>query len=169
MARRFERQRSDRVPVWFGTRLQSTAAGGAGSTLLTVLNAGALALRPFTIIRTRLLIQIQSDQTVTSEAVAGVYARIVVSNEAADAGINSISTPIAEPDASFMVYQPLIANFTFISGVGVESRVGFQYTVDSKAMRKIGLQDDLVGVIELGGASEGALIMIEGRMLVKLH
>ena len=165
---RFEHARSNRIPVWFTSRLDETAAGGGGSTLLSVLNAAALALRPFTIIRTRLWIHIHSDQAAAGEVAQGAYGKIVVQEEAVDAGVGSVPTPISEADASFFVYEPFVNEFTFVSAVGFQERGGTNIVVDSKAMRKVGISEDLVSVIELATAP-GVLISIEGRILVKLH
>ncbi len=160
--------RSDRVPVWFSAGIAGQAAGGGGSTLISVLNQAALDLRPFTIIRTRLNILITSDQSVASETISGAYAKIVVEEEAADAGINSLPTPIAEADASFFVYEPFHHDFLFFTAASANVPAGTKISVDSKAMRKVGLSQDMVGVLELRPAP-GCLISIEGRTLVKLH
>ena len=170
MARRPQQriQRSDRVPVWFGSRLSATSAAGAGSTLLSQLNAIALALRPFTIIRTRLVIHVESDQAAVSELLQGVYGRIVVEEEAATAGVASVPKPLAESDAPWLVYQPLINSFLFLSSIGVQEPTGTNIVIDSKAMWKVGLSETLISVIELSGAF-GAIVAVEGRTLVKLH
>ena len=165
---RMEHARSNRIPVWFGATLTEVAAGGGGSTLLTVLNAAALALRPFTIIRSRLVIHVESDQIIASELVHGVYARIVIEEEAADAGIGSIPTPISEPDAGYFVYEPFFDSFLLLDSTGVQDPSGVTWTVDSKAMRKVGLSQDVVSVVEIA-AAPGAVISVEGRTLVKLH
>ncbi len=108
-------QRSTRIPTWLSAGLTTTAAGGGGSTLLSSLNAAALALRPFTIIRTRLFVHIQSDQIVGTELAQGVFAAIVVEEEAVDAGIGSLPTPITEATASFLVYEGFVNSFLFLS------------------------------------------------------
>ena len=66
------RRRVTRTPgkmIWlfigYPTDKVTIAAGSA--TLLATLNAAALALRPFTVMRTRLRLWIGSDQTVASE------------------------------------------------------------------------------------------------------
>ncbi len=157
-----------RQMVWFGMGLASTVVASGGSVLLGVLNAAALALRPFTIVRTRLLIHWASDQTGASEIPQGVFTMGVVSDNASSAGIASIPTGISEPDGDFFVYEGMINDFTFITGTGIDASGGSQYVVDSKAQRKVGLNDDIVQAVELRSQG-GAGINIEGRLLVKLH
>ena len=60
---------SDRQMVWLGAGILSATVSGSVATLLSMFNAAALALRPFTIVRTRLMIQIESDQSAASELV----------------------------------------------------------------------------------------------------
>ncbi len=172
MARRFP-ARQVRAPrremVWFGNGL-ATGTTSAGNTLLSTLNAAALALRPFTVVRTRLTILIQSDQSATSEAVQGVYSRQVVKETAAAIGVSAIPGGVDEPDADFYVYQPLMFNFEFSTAAGEELLIGHAnyWHVDSKSMRKVGIDETIVGVLDLRTAL-GTIIAIEGRSLVKLH
>ena len=165
---RFDRARSERIPVWFQWRLNLAVATAGSSTLLTVLNAAALALRPFTIIRTRLLLFVESDQSIASEIAQGAFGMIVVQEEAVDAGVISLPTPISEADASFFVYEPFVNSFVFGDATGFVEPAGTLMSIDSKAMRKVGLSEDVASIVELGSA-EGVNIAFEGRMLVKLH
>ncbi len=77
-------------------------------------------------------------------------------------------TPLAEADGEFYVYQPLFGEFTFLSAVGVNGVEGRVWTIDSKAMRKVGINPDIVGVVELRGQG-GMDVQIEGRTLIQLH
>ena len=67
MARRFHNLRanmirSGRKSFWFsGLHTRTTLAAASTATLVTELNAAALALRPFTVIRTRGYLTIVSD------------------------------------------------------------------------------------------------------------
>jgi len=163
-------QRSDRQPVWFFIRVSTTAvAGGSTAVLLSTFNAAALLLRPFTIIRTHLLLQMSTDQSIASELFVGAYGMQVVTEQAAAAGIASVPTPISETDADFFVYQPVIDSFLFADATGIVEPSGIQYSIDSKAMRKVGINEDLSTTIESTSGSDGGLITVIGRMLVKLH
>jgi len=167
--RTFTRAGGKRTSLWLAGGIPGVAVSASSSTLLGTLNAAALALRPFTIVRTRILIHFNSDQTGAAEFTQAVYSEQVVTDSASAAGIASVPTPITEANADFHVYQPLFQKFIFISGVGVQ-QTGHEQTfmVDSKAMRKVGIDDDLVSVVELRSAT-GAEISVEGRILIKLH
>ena len=167
------RQRFVRPParsmIWLnaGIALSTVTAGNA--VLLSVMNAAALALRPFMVVRNRMMIWIQSDQTGTTEFVQGAFGQIVVKQQASAAGVASVPSPLAETDAEWIVYQPFMNLFEFVSGVGVfeNGGSGSSYTIDSKAMRKVGINEDLVTVAE--NRLTGYDIAIEGRTLIKLH
>ncbi len=161
-------RRSDRITTWIRFNVELATLTGNAATLLAVLNAGALALRPFTIVRTRGFFHITSDQAAASETLEGAWGSIVVQEEAADAGIASVPSPLAEPDAAYIVYEPFVNEFLFGDGTGFTEPGGINLTFDSKAMRKVGLSEDMVIVAELASAP-GASISIQGRMLLKLH
>ncbi len=152
--------------LWLGGAIGLTTIA-PGPVLVSTLNAAALALRPFTILRTRVLLYVESDQSAASERNQGVYSKTVVSEAAAAAGIGSIPTPITEPDASYFVYQPFAFNFDLGDATGFIVTVQ-EYEIDSKAMRKVGNDDQLVGIVELQ-TSNGAIIAIQGRTLIQLH
>jgi len=161
--------RSDRVPTWFGMQLGVPVNVAANtSVLIGTLNAVALLARPFTIIRSRLLAVWDSDQQIATETPIGVVGGIVVSDSAVAAGIVSVPTPNTEFNADWYFYQQLYQAFTFSDATGIETSAGRQYMIDSKAMRKIGTDDDLAIVCqEFNGF--GATISLFGRFLVKLH
>ncbi len=170
MAGRHTRARpsNKRLTQWIGVNLVDFAVPASTAVLVGSLNAAALALRPFTIVRTRLLAWWSSDQIVAQETPMGAFGAIVASEAAVTAGVGSIPTPIIEPNADFFVYQPLIVDFTFITAAGYHPDSGHQYTIDSKAMRKVDIDDDVAFIMEEQNAN-GALAGLMGRMLVKLH
>ena len=162
------RARQVRQMVWLQFDQADNTVAGNSTELLTSLNAAALALRPFTIIRTRLIIAVRSDQITTTERVRAVIGHIIVSDQASAAGVASIPSPVANADAPFFVYEPLLHDFIFGSGVGFQSPGQTNVTVDSKAMRKVGNNEDMVSVIESEG-TPGLIVTQLGRVLVKLH
>ncbi len=170
MARRSSRfvRPSPRTKIWLGAGIAQATLTTNTATLIGILNAGALALRPFTILRTRLVIQLRSDQQAAAENPTGAYGEIVVKESATTAGIGSLPTPLTEPDADFHVYQGMTSSFTFITAAGFESNAGRQYTIDSKAMRKVGPQDDIATVFEMRNVG-GGIMNVEGRILIQLH
>jgi hypothetical protein len=143
-----------------------TLVSGA-EKLVTVLNAAALLLRPFTILRSRLEIQFHSDQLAATEHPQGVLSYIVVTDQASGVGITALPAPMAEPDADWFIYQGVIASLDFADSTGF-SQAGNLFTIDSKAMRKVGPNQDVASICELRSQG-GAIISGEGRMLVQLH
>jgi len=138
--------------------------------LIDTFNAAALALRPFTIVRTRGYLHIHSDQFAATEDQAITYGEIVVSDQAVAAGAASIPAPEANAGSDFHVFEQLVNSFLFLSAVGTQVH-GFGRSFDSKAMRKVDLGEDLAIMIEVGisGVSEGVTVTSFSKRLVKLH
>ncbi len=73
MARKIVRRSLGRTParresIWIGfAPTETTITGGTGAVLTHVLNAAALALTPFTVVRIRGEMYVRSDQTANSE------------------------------------------------------------------------------------------------------
>ena len=157
-----------RTKIWIGNRLSQTQPAGGAATLLATLNAAALLLRPFTILRTRIEILWRSDQTATNETPTGAYGQIVVKQTAGAIGVTAVPTPLTEIDADWYIYQGLTVATDSLTSVGFDMDMGHHWTIDSKAMRKVGVQDDDAVVVELDTAA-GAFINVEGRQLIQLH
>ena len=154
--------------VWLSALVGTTVLPASFSVLLAVLNAAALALRPFTIVRTHLVVSYTSDQVAASELPFGALGMIVVTDTAAAIGITAVPKPASNTDSDWFVWQGLIAEFNFADGTGFQGNAARQYIVDSKAMRKVGNDDDMV-IVGQSSATVGAQITIRGRFLVKLH
>jgi hypothetical protein len=91
----------------------------------------------------------------------------VVSEQAATVGITAVPTPQTESESDlFFVYETLGGTVDPTAG-GFEE--GWTQQVDSKAMRKVNDDQDIIFVIETGSVSLGAQIKMSGRMLIKLH
>ena len=105
MARRFRPRGFVRPPkrtvMWIGKIPGNAplAVGANTGVLVSTLNAAALALRPFTVMRTRGIVHWETDQLAASETPFGVVASIVVTESAAAAGAGSIPTPTTENDS----------------------------------------------------------------------
>ncbi len=123
-----------RQNLWLRSSVDATTIAASSSTLLTVLNAAALLRRPFTIIRTHLVIQIESDQESAAERFFGAYGRMVVRDSASGVGITAVPTPGTDTDADWYTWQGLIARQDFVTGVGFD-QYNRQYTIDSKALK----------------------------------
>ena len=161
-----------RETLWIaGSSLRTTVASANTAVLITALNAAALALRPFTVVRIRGRVGVRSDQVATGELQDVAYGQCVVSEQASAIGVTAVPTP-ANDDGSdlFFVYARLMAEFVQSSGVGFESS-GLQdvQDIDSRAMRKVEEGQDLIEVIEASSISDGAIVRTYSRTLIKLH
>ncbi len=79
--------RSRRETTWFEFQPAEATIGTAGdSVLLFSLNAAALALRPFTIVRSRFMAAIRSDHAAAIEHQLGAVGLAVVSDQAVAVG-----------------------------------------------------------------------------------
>jgi len=153
--------------VWLQVNLGTDVLVGSACALLGSLNAAALALLPFTVVRTRLECRYSTDQSSASETPHGAFGLIVVSDKAAALGITAVPCPITNANDDFFVWQAMQSKFEFTTGTGYRD-IGERYTIDSKAMRKMDTGDD-IGIVFEQSASVGAEIITTGRILVKLH
>ena len=176
MARRFSgfrnrMIRSGRKTFWLsGAHIQTTMAAANTAVLVSSLNAAALALRPFTIVRSRGFWTLTSDQTAATEGQSVAHGLIVVSDQAVAIGVTAVPTPVVDDGSSWHVLDAAATRFTFISGVGVAfNTMPERYVIDSKAMRKVEEGQDLIQVVATSGVSSGAIVHTYMRTLIKLH
>ncbi len=163
------RRGSDRIMTWIGVNIGATAVAGGSAVLAGTLNAAALALRPFTVIRSRVVCLWTTDQFVASEAPFGAVGSIVVKEDATAAGVASLPAPATEFDANWVFYQSLLADFVFGDATGfVDNSVGTRWEIDSKSMRKVGLDEQHAVVVD-NTSGVGAGFTMIGRLLLKLH
>jgi len=159
-----------RQTFWIAPAFTSTTVAPGTPVIDTSLNAAALALRPFTIVRVRGVVVIASDQQAATEAQMAAYGEAVVSEQASAIGVTAVPTPVADGGSDlFYVYQLLLNRFKFVSSIGFDGTEGQVYTIDSKAMRKVEDGQDVVGVIEASATGNGTQILVSTRLLVKLH
>ncbi len=158
-----------RETVWFNFGFtQDATAASATAVLASSLNAAALALRPFTVVRTRMIWQVESDQSAATELFIGNLGIAVVSDQASAVGVTAVPTPATDRGSDlWFVIEQWIGLFNLI-GSDVTADVQFR-PIDSKAMRKVDVGQDLVKVVEAGIGGSGCLHRSMGRMLVKLH
>jgi len=165
-APRAERRKS----VWFQfVPSEITLAGPSVAALFFSLNAAALALRPFTVVRTRGVFGVRSDQSGASEDYSGSLGIAVVSEQASAIGVTAVPTPETDRASDlFFTYESLAGFLQRDSAVGMEE-LGKWKDIDSKAMRKVDIGQDLVVTVETSAISLGAIVHFSARMLVKLH
>ena len=174
MARRHSRgfvRPQPRTKIWIGAGVGQQTIVASSVQLLASLSAGALLLRPFTILRTHMLIAFSSDQAAVTEVPQGTFARIVVTETASAVGATAVPDPSnidGDPDAGWFLSKDVFVKFQFLDATGFEGDSSTQYEVDSKAMRKVGPDDDVVSMFS-ETAGQGAQIVTRGRMLIQLH
>ena len=113
----------------------------------------------------------ESDQTAAQERWSFAFGMCVVSDQASAAGITAIPTPDIDAVSDlWFVYERMIAEFLFSDSTGEQEGAGLRKEVDSRAMRKVEEGEDVVVVVENGATtSNGAICVVAGRLLIKLH
>ena len=162
-----------RKSLWldFAQVFTATAAVPLGTAvLLSSLNAAALALRPFTIVRTRGTLWAASDQEAASEEVFGALAFSVVSEQAAAIGVTAVPTAVTDAGSSLhFSWTAWYAAVRFSSAIGTRTPGYTPVEFDSKAMRKVELGQDLIVTVENQSGSDAALFLFMARILVKTN
>ena len=171
MARRHTmvRSRSTRKSLWLQFVPISTTVTAGGAAIAFSLNAAALALRSFTVIRSHFEVMLLSDQESVIEQQVGAVGLAVVSDEAVAVGVTAVPTPLTQLGSSLWFVNQLM--------FGEESRLAtlalppVHYSIDSKAMRKVEVGSDIIVVLESSTiGSAGAIdFNIGGRVLIKTN
>ncbi len=121
-----------------------------------------------TVVRTRGMLYVQSDQQAADEEAFGAMGMAVVSTQAKDVGVTAVPTPISDEGSDlFFVYEAFAFGYTFFSSVGATSK-GTQFRFDSKAQRKVEPEQSIVVTVENADATFGLQYILKFRMLIKL-
>ena len=170
MARRHvvSRARGSRCQTsWFQGDIAFITQASAGSTIVYSLNAAALALRPFTIVRTHIQFMLFSDQEAAVEQQVCAFGLAVVSDQATAVGVTAVPTPTTEASSDlWFMHKYMFADAVNLTDRAIPSKI---YTVDSKAMRRVDIGQDVVGVLERTSSGGGLILVTALRQLVKLH
>jgi len=159
-----------RTKIWIGAGVGLTTLTANAVQLISVLSAGALLLRPFTILRTHMLFSFESDQDGTDERPFGTLAQIVVTETASGIGATAVPDPdpiAGNSDADWFLIQNMYHSVRDSGTPSMQAPFENQYEVDSKAMRKVGPQDDIVMMSSMNAF--GAFVTTQGRRLIQLH
>ncbi len=158
-----------RETMWLPGALASTTIAGVSTAVLVgSLNAAALALRPFTIVRVRGRLHMRSDQLIASENWGASYGLAVVSEQASAIGVTAIPTPDTDRGSDlFFVYEEYHGRLERTANGLLEG--GFGWGFDSKAMRKVYDDQDLVTVVETSAIDSSCVLLDAFRFLIKLH
>ena len=177
MPRRFQSARNRaprRLTQWGGTTVAATAFANVAPSskviLLSIDAATLAAITPFTLVRTRGMFAVQSDQQAASEFQLGAFGMAFVTDAALAAGAASIPGP--QTDSSWdgwHVFQPFIQRMVFQSGIGLYPEFAIQYEIDSKSMRKVEDEMALVLMVENASAAHQISVAANIRNLFKLH
>ena len=173
MARRFTRPRgrlgSVRQTSWVAMPASVTNLSVPNTaSLILVAGAGLLAARPFTIVRTHLFFGIRTDQVSTDESFDAAIGFAVVSDQAVAIGVTAIPTPFTDLGSDFwLLHSILMGRFDTLSQVGYQPDMLVSEKIDSKAMRKVNDDQDIVVVIENSSVSLGVTVHVAGRFLIK--
>jgi len=158
-----------RKTLWIGVAIAQQSVTAAGGTIFNSLNAAALALRPFTVVRSRFTIMVRSDQTAASEDFFGAYGIAVVSDQALAIGVTAVPTPVVDSSSDLWLAHTFFMGSVRSPSAASQYLGGIYANFDSKAMRKVEDGQDLITVTEFSGVGNGMVVASAGRILVKLH
>ncbi len=160
------RQRRDTRWLFWATT-ETTLSGAPSVVLTNLLDAAALALLPFTVVRFCGVMHIASDQIVATETYGVALGFAIVTEQASAIGVTAVPTPVADQGSdSWFVYEQMFGRFGFGDITGF-SQLGNFKEIDSRAMRKVEDGQDIVSVVE--NEINGVQVTLSGRMLIKLH
>ncbi len=159
-----------RETMWISGGIAATTMATASTAVLSgSLNAAALALRPFTVVRVRGMLHSRSDQISADEGYSCSFGLAVVSDQASAIGVTAVPTPDTDRGSDlFFVFEDMIGHFGFTTGTGYR-QLGEARGFDSKAMRKVNDDQDVVVTKEATSISNGVILTDVFRMLLKLH
>jgi len=163
--------RQRRQMRWLRADAAVTNIPTAGTAiLLTALSVEGIDQIPFTVVRTRGLLTLASDQIANGENQWIAYGHIVVKVTAQAIGVTAVPTPLSEGEDDWFVYEEFAQQIGVSSATSVFKIGGFK-EFDSKAMRKVDIGDTIVTAVEsaASGVSEGLQMRDAFRMLIKLH
>ncbi len=160
-----------RETLWGGLVETSTNLAAANTASITnVTGATLLALRPFTVVRSRMVVHVESDQSAATEIQIVGVGQCVVSDQAVAIGPTAVPTPMTDKDSdAWFTYDTIINSFVVISAIGSFTPAGTSRVIDSKAMRRVEDGFQIITVIENSSISLGSNVIVTGRLLLKLH
>ncbi len=155
---------SKRLTTWLSFDIGSNTIATEVGVVVASLNAAALALRPFTVVRTHLEMFMFSDQAAAFEAQEAAFGLAIVSDQAVAVGLAALPTPGTDMSSGlWFAHQVMLGD---ASNVANGPLGGAHYSIDSKAMRKVELGQDLVVMLE-NTSTSGIVVKSGGRILIK--
>ncbi len=160
ISRGFPRRRSSSLKTWGG--FTSAAIFTTLAADSTVIVGSFISGADVTVLRTRGLLSIISDQEAADEEVNGAFGLAVVSEDAFAAGAGSVPSPIGDIGSdSWLVWLPW--THTIRNG---QSETVSQFPIDSKAMRKFHADERVVVVLTNESTTFGLQFYLSIRQLV---
>ncbi len=152
--------------------IQLNAASVILAQSFTAAQLASVAQAGGTIVRTRGILWVATDQLAATEDPVGALGMMVVRESARIAGVASVPTPVTDsPDDGFFVWQPWQAGMNFLqvdaTGTLITGNLWKRYDFDSKAQRKFTADDAIVVTMENSNSTDGVLFMMQFRMLLK--
>ncbi len=139
----------------------------AGTTLLhATLNAAALALRPFTVVRSIGSFWVSSDQVAATEFPFGAIGTLIADDRAVAAGVASVARPYSElADSDWFMNLPFATKTRFVTAAGFDAPAYQQYMYDQRGQRKVTIGNDIAFVVENVNTSHGMVFIWTARLL----
>ncbi len=154
--------------TWAGSDATAHAFATVAASSAVILSSLSI-LVDITILRTRGVLAVGSDQVAATEFQIGAAGICVVTTAAFTAGIASLPTPVTENSwDGWLWYQSFAQRVVFGTAVGLEPQYVTSYQIDSKAMRKVGPDETIVCIAENASASAGLSVTCPIRQLMKV-
>ena len=153
-------------------RLYDWAGFVFGATTLSVTQSilgSFIDIEPVTFMRHRGNLYVKATPDATGDDTVVGLGLIVVSDNAAAAGGASVPGPINDPDAPWVWHQyvPLDAGTAGLTGDDIGSNV--RVMIDSKAQRKVGINETMILVGELSLADFASVRLSGGVRALAMH
>ena len=169
MARTRTFRRGPRRPVDWSASASLTAYTTIAASTVQLLETFVPIVGGETVVRTRGMVSIGSDQDGANETQAGAFGICVVTAQAAALGITAIPDPITDGAwGGWFVHQYFANRFRFLDSTGTGWITTQQFEIDSKAMRKVD-EEERVVVVVTNAAAQGMVIWNSERFLTKVH
>ena len=158
-----------RKTFWLGINTADTVENNfaaAATTLVASLNAAALALRPFTMIRFIGDLWVMTDQTAATEFPFGAIGMAVGDDRAVTAGVASFPRPSTETaDSDWVMHLNWACGIRFATAVGFDASPMNHFHYDQRGSRKLAIGDDLALLFQNLNNNDGGHFIWQGRIL----
>ena len=154
--------------TWVAPADQATVSVSTGaSAIIASFDAAANGLLNPTIVRTRGEASIIPSTFGADLTISGAFGAAIVSSDAFAAGAASIPRPFDDADwGGWYVWQSFLYRLEFQDATGVNIPASVSYQIDSKAMRKMTVNETLVFMCESQTGALGCGMHLRTLMLL---